>query len=49
MKHLKYTIALFLGILLFNITSCDVVEGPYLIDGNTNPIDTNSFVKKVLI
>ena len=49
MKHLKYTIAFFLGILLFNITSCDVVEGPYLIDGNTNPVDTNSFVKKVLI
>ena len=49
MKHLKYTIALFFGILLFNITSCDVVVGPYLIDGNTNPIDTNSFVKKVLI
>jgi len=49
MKHLKYTIAFFLGILLFNITSCDVVEGPYLIDDNTNPVDTNSFVKKVLI
>jgi len=49
MKHLKYTIAFFLGILLFNITSCDVVEGPYLIDNNTNPVDTNIFVKKVLI
>ena len=49
MKHLKYTIALFFGILLFNITSCDVVEGPYLIDDNTNSVDTNSFVKKVLI
>ena len=49
MKHLKYTIALFFGILLFNITSCDIVEGPYLIDGNTNPVDTNTFVKKVLI
>ena len=50
MKHLKYTIAFFFGILLFNITSCDVVEGPYLIDDNTNPpVDTNTFVKKVLI
>ena len=49
MKHLKYTIALFFGILLFNITSCDIVEGPYLIDNNTNPVDTNTFVKKVLI
>ena len=49
MKHLKYTIALFFGILLFNITSCDIVEGPYLIDDNTNSVDTNSFVKKVLI
>ena len=49
MKHLKYTIALLWGILLFNITSCDIVEGPYLIDGNTNPVDTNAFVKKVLI
>ena len=49
MKHLKYTISFFLGILLFNITSCDVVEGPYLIDDNTNPVDTNNFVKKVLI
>ena len=49
MKHLKYTIVFFFGILLFNITSCDIVEGPYLIDGNTNPVDTNTFVKKVLI
>lgn len=49
MKHLKYTIALFFGIFLFNITACDVVEGPYLIDDNTNSVDTNIFVKKVLI
>jgi len=49
MKHLKYIISFFLGILLFNITSCDIVEEPYLINGNTNPVDTNTFVKKVLI
>ena len=33
------------------ITSCDIVEGPYLTDENVNPIDTttNSYVKKVLV
>ena len=51
MKHLKYTISFFFGILLFNITSCDIVEGPYMIENGTNPVDTtsNNFVKKVLI
>ncbi len=49
MKKIKYIIATLFGILLFNITSCDIIEGPYLIDNNTNPVDTNTFVKKVLI
>ena len=49
MKKIKYIIATLFGILLFNITSCDIIEGPYLIDNNTNPADTNTFVKKVLI
>ena len=33
------------------ITSCDVVEGPYLTDENVNPIDTiiNTYVKNVLV
>ena len=33
------------------ITSCDIVEGPYLTDENVNPIDTttNSYMKKVLV
>lgn len=49
MKKIKYIIATLFGILLFNITSCDIIEGPYLIDNNTNTVDTNTFVKKVLI
>ena len=49
MRKIKYIIATLFGILLFNITSCDIIEGPYLIDNNTNPVDTNTFVKKVLI
>ncbi len=33
------------------ITSCDIVEGPYLTDETINPIDTttNTYVKKVLV
>jgi len=33
------------------ITSCDIVEGPYLTDEAINPVDTitNSYVKKVLV
>ena len=33
------------------ITSCDIVEGPYLTDENVNPIDTttNTYVKNVLV
>ena len=33
------------------ITSCDIVEGPYLTDEAITPIDTttNSYVKKVLV
>ena len=36
---------------LIAITSCEVVEGPYLIDnGGTQPIDTsNTYIKKILI
>lgn len=49
MKITNNTIIFFFGILLFNITSCDIVEDPYLIDNNPNPSDTNTFVKKVLI
>ena len=49
MRKIKYIIATLFGILLFNITSCDIIEGPYLIDNNTNTVDTNTFVKKVLI
>ena len=49
MKKIKYIITTLFGILLFNITSCDIIEGPYLIDNNTNTVDTNTFVKKVLI
>ena len=47
---MKNIITLFSFILI--ITSCDVVEGPYLIDdGGITPIDTstNTYVKKVLI
>tara|TARA_Y100001968_G_scaffold331670_1_gene387068 strand:- start:1159 stop:2076 length:918 start_codon:yes stop_codon:yes gene_type:complete len=49
MKIIKYNIIICLNILLFNITSCDIVEGPYLTNNNTNPIDTNTYIKKVLI
>ena len=33
------------------VTSCDIVEEPYLTDGTINPIDTttNAYVKKVLV
>jgi len=47
---MKNIITLFSFILI--ITSCDVVEGPYLIDdGGATPVDTssNTYVKKVLI
>jgi len=45
---MKNIITLFSFILI--ITSCDVVEGPYEIDtGNINTIDTNTYVKKILI
>lgn len=47
---MKNVITLFSFILF--ITSCDVVEGPYLIDnGGITPVDTssNTYVKKVLI
>jgi hypothetical protein len=47
---MKNIITLFSFILI--ITSCDVVEGPYLIDdGGVTPVDTssNTYVKKVLI
>ena len=41
-------------LILFLITitffSCDKIEGPYKIDnGNGNPIDTNTFIKKILV
>jgi len=49
MKIINNIIIFFIGVLLFNFTSCDIVEGPYLIDGNTTPVDTNTFIKKVLI
>ena len=34
--------------LLLNF-SCEVIEGPYMLESNSNPIDTSSFVQKVLI
>ena len=49
MKKIKYIIATLFGIFLFSFSSCDVIEGPYLVDNNTNSVDTNTFVKKVLI
>jgi len=45
---MKNIITLFSFILI--ITSCEIVESPYEIDnGNITPIDTNSYVKKILI
>ena len=45
---MKNIITLFSFILI--ITSCEIVEGPYEIDnGNITPIDTNTYVKKILI
>lgn len=41
-------ICIVLGIIIFLSPSCDVVEGPYMIENN-NPVDTNSIVRKVLI
>ena len=49
MKKIKHLIGLSFGILILSISSCDIVEGPYMIDGNINTIDTVSYVKKVLI
>ena len=34
--------------LLLNF-SCEVIETPYMVESNSNPIDTSSFVQKVLI
>lgn len=32
------------------ITSCNIVETPYMVDsGTTNPIDTNTYIQKILI
>ena len=45
---MKNIITLFSFILI--ITSCEIVEVPYEIDnGNITPIDTNTYVKKILI
>jgi len=50
MKNTKYIIATLFGIFLLSFSACDIVEGPYLIDDNTIPIDSSTtFVKKVLI
>ena len=46
---MKKYLAILSSILI--ITSCDIVEGPYLTDETINPIDTttNTYVKKVLV
>jgi len=48
-KKMKKYLAILSSILI--ITSCDIVEGPYLTDETINPIDTttNTYVKKVLV
>jgi len=49
MKIINNTSLILSIIIALSYTSCDIVEGPYLIDNNTNPVDTNTFVQKVLI
>ena len=50
MEKVNNKITLFIIVLLFNIISCDVIDGDYMISNNTNnPNDTNTYVKKVLI
>jgi len=50
MEKIKYIITILFGIFLLSFSSCDVIEGPYLIDDNLIPIDSSTiFVRKVLI
>lgn len=49
MKIINNTIVFFIGVLLLNCISCDVIEGDYMTSDVINPNDTNTFVKKVLI
>lgn len=45
---MKKLLILFLITIVF--ISCDKIEGPYRINnGNGNPIDTNTFIKKILL
>ena len=49
MKNTKHIITLFIITIIFSFNSCDIIEGPYMIDNDTNPVDTSTYVKKVLI
>ena len=42
-------ILIIFGIIISTYPSCDIVESPYMVNGNTNPVDTNNVVRKVLI
>ena len=49
MKNTKHIITLFIITIILSFNSCDIIEGPYMIDNDTTPIDTSTYVKKVLI
>jgi len=49
MKNTKHIITLFIIAIIFSFNSCDIIEGPYMIDNDTTPVDTSTYVKKVLI
>lgn len=43
------SILIIFGIIISTYPSCDVVESPYMVDGNIIPVDTNSVARKMLI
>lgn len=45
-KNILYSVIIGFLIILY---SCDVIEGDYMTAGTTNPVDTTSVMKKVLI
>ena len=45
-KNILYSVIIGFLIILY---SCDVIEGDYMNSGTTNPVDTTSVMKKVLI
>lgn len=49
MKNTKHIITLFIITIILSSNSCDIIEGPYIINNDTTPIDTSTYVKKVLI